>query len=367
MNTARSLGRFVMIGFDGVTVPPEVRSLAREFDIGGYILFSRNVVAPAQVAELVHDLRQISRDRTPWIGVDQEGGRVARLRSPFTEWPPMAVLGRSADEALARRFGSALARELAAVGISIDFAPVLDVNTNPTNPVIGDRSLGDSPDTVARLGAAVLRELQALGVAACGKHFPGHGDTSVDSHLDLPLVEHPPERLAAVEYVPFRAAIEAGVASVMVGHLLVPALDEDLPAPLSKATVGGELRGKFGFDGLVVTDDLCMKGCATRYTVEKATVAAVAAGCDLVLICEPDHDRQAAALEALVRAVESGEIGFGTIDDGLVRHRMAAERFMAAPVFPLNPAWRPPSEAALRTVVGCEEHLAVAEAIAAWR
>src|SRR4029079_15992798 len=161
---------------------------AREFGLGGVILFARNIVEPQQVAELCHEASQLTGDMREWCSVDQEGVCGARLKAPFTEWPPMATLGRSGDLQLAERFARALAAELRAVGITLDFAPVLDISTNPRNPVIGDRALAERAEDVARLGSAIVKTLQAEGVAACGKHFPGHGDTSTDSHLELPLV-----------------------------------------------------------------------------------------------------------------------------------------------------------------------------------
>src|SRR5688572_16758556 len=164
-----------------MTITPEIRSLAREFSLGGVILFSRNIEAPEQVAELSYDMQQLAGETPLWVSVDQEGGRVARLKRPFTEWPPMAVLGRSGNTELASRFATALAAELEAVGVSLDYAPVLDIHTNPANPVIGDRALAEDAEAVARLGAAIVHGLQDGGVAACGKHFPGHGDTSVRS------------------------------------------------------------------------------------------------------------------------------------------------------------------------------------------
>src|SRR5687767_13952151 len=197
----------------------------------------------------------------------------------------MATLGRSGDEALARRFAKALATELRAVGITLDYAPVLDIHTNPKNPIIGDRALAEDADSVARLGAAIIETLQENGVAACGKHFPGHGDTSVDSHFDLPLVEHPPDRIRRVECVPFRAAIAADVAFIMTAHVLVPSLDEERPATLSPRIVRGMLRDELGFQGVIVGDDLEMKAVARQYTVPEAAVQAIAAGCDGLLIC----------------------------------------------------------------------------------
>jgi beta-N-acetylhexosaminidase len=360
MSLSRRLGQFVIVGFDGHTVPVELRSMARQFDLGGVILFARNVQAPEQVAELSHDLRQLAGDVPMWISIDQEGGRVARLRAPFAEWPPMATLGRSGKRDLAARFAGALAEQLAVLGISLDYSPVLDVHTNAANPVIGDRALATDAAVVADLGEAIVRQLQALGVAACGKHFPGHGDTSTDSHRELPLVEHPPDRLRRVEFVPFKRAIEAEVASIMTAHLLVPAFDGSRPASLSRTIVDGVLRGELGFEGLILTDDLGMQGCAAQYPVEQAIVEAVAAGSDAVLLCGPDHNQQVVALEALVRAAEGGTIPYTQLDDSLARHRRIKERFLK-PSWPLDPAWRPPSSSALRAVVESGAHRAIAD------
>src|SRR5882724_2919070 len=233
----RQIGQLLIAGFNGQQIPPELRSLAREFSLGGVILFARNVGEPEQVAELCYESARLVPDLPLWVSVDQEGGRVARLKAPFTEWPPMATLGRAGDVALAERFARALASELKAVGFTLDYTPVLDVLTNPKNPVIGDRALAEKAEEVARLGSAIVRALQGEGIAACGKHFPGHGDTSTDSHFELPLVEHPPDLLRRVEFVPFRAAIDAGVATIMTAHVLVPSLDEERPASLSRRII----------------------------------------------------------------------------------------------------------------------------------
>src|SRR5262245_45334553 len=350
----RQIGQLLIAGFNGAAVPIELKSLAREFGLGGVILFARNIVEPEQVAELAYDAARLVPDLPAWVSVDQEGGRVARLKAPFTEWPPMATLGRSGDIALAGRFAGALAAELKAVGITLDYAPVLDVHTNPKNPVIGDRALAETADAVGRLGAAIIGALQTQGIAACGKHFPGHGDTSTDSHLELPLVEHPPERLREVEFEPFRAAVAADVATIMTAHVLVPSLDEEVPATLSKRIVG-MLRDELGFQGVILSDDLEMKAVAASYTVPDAAVRAVAAGCDGVLICSGDHDAQAAALEALVHAVEDERIPFARIEDALKRQRRAKERFLAA-----NEAARPKVGKALRQALGRDEHQAIA-------
>jgi beta-N-acetylhexosaminidase len=354
----RHIGQIAIAGFAGHSIPSDLRSLAREFDLGGVILFARNVEAPEQVADVSREAQSLARELPLWVSVDQEGGRVARLKSPFTTWPPMATLGRSGDEQLAERFARALAAELKAVGISLDYTPVLDVHTNPRNPVIGDRALAERAEDVARLGRAIITALQAEGVAACGKHFPGHGDTSSDSHHELPLIGHPPDRLRAVELVPFRAAIDAGVASIMTAHILIPALDEERPATLSPAIVDALLKKELGYTGLVLSDDLEMRAISARYGIPEATVAAVAAGCDAVLMCGASQEQQVAALEAVIRAAEEGTLPLARLEDALARHRRVKERFLA----PAHP--RPLAGAALRAALGRDEHQAIAAEMA---
>ncbi len=349
----RDVGQLLIGSLPGTTLTPEIRSLAREFSLGGVILFARNIEAPEQVAELSIDVQALAAEWPLWVSVDQEGGRVARLRKPFTEWPPMAVLGRSGDPQLASRFAAALAAELKAVGITLDYAPVLDIHTNPKNPVIGDRALAETADDVARLGAAIVRGLQEHGVAACGKHFPGHGDTSVDSHLELPLVEHPPDRIRRVECVPFKEAIRAEVAFIMTAHVLVPSLDEERPATLSPRIVQDILRDEMGYRGVILSDDLEMKAIARSYTVPEAAVQAIAAGCDGLLICAGDVEVQAATPEALVHAVEDGRISYKRLEDSLKHLRQAKERFLTAPVAT--------QAARLQHVLGCDAHHRVAE------
>jgi len=354
----RHAGQMAIAGFLGHSIPSDLRALAREFDLGGIILFARNVESPEQVAEIAREAESLAGELPLWVSVDQEGGRVARLRSPFTVWPPMLTLGRSGDTQLAARFAVALAAELQAVGITLDYTPVLDIRTNPANPVIGDRALAEKPEDVARLGAVIIETLQAEGIAACGKHFPGHGDTSTDSHFDLPLIEHPPDRLDAVELVPFKAAIAARVSSIMTAHILVPALDDENPATLSAAIVDRLLKATLGFHGVVMTDDIEMKAISARYTTAEATLRAISAGCDVVLMCGATQEPQFEALETLVHALENGTLPLKRAEDALARHRRAKERFLAPP--------RPPplDARALRILLGRDEHQAVADEMA---
>jgi beta-N-acetylhexosaminidase len=236
---------------------------------------------------------------------------------------------------------------------------VLDIHTNPKNPIIGDRALAETAEEVARLGAAVIRGLQENGVAACGKHFPGHGDTAVDSHLELPIVEHPPDRIRRVEAVPFREAIRAGVAFIMTAHVLVPSIDEQQPATLSPAIVRDLLREELDYDGVILSDDLEMKAIAKTYAVPDAAVRAIAAGCDGVLICSGDIEAQVAALEALIHAVEDQRIPYKRVEDALTRQRQAKERFLAAGV-----VQRASGRVSPRQIVGCDEHQRIAHEMA---
>jgi len=356
----RRVGQRFMLGFEGLTASADVKALIREFGVAHVILFSRNVEGPEQLADLVRELQSTARDaglaRPLLIAVDQEGGRVARLKSPWTVWPPARALGRAGDEETARRMGAALAWELGACGIRLDLAPVVDVDTNPENPVIGDRSFGDDPDLVGRLGAAIIRALQDGGVAACAKHFPGHGDTDVDSHLDLPVLTHPRSRLEEVELPPFRRAIEAGVATVITSHVLFPELDEELPASLSAPLTTGLLREHLGFEGVVVTDDLEMKAVAKRWTPAEIAVKAADAGAD-ILAFSRDPDGQVAAMEGLIRAAEAEEINFKAMEAAQGRVKTLQERYLAG--------YRDPNPTEARLAAGRGEHRDLAERIAA--
>jgi beta-N-acetylhexosaminidase len=302
----RDVASLFCVGFQGTTPSPEVRELVRR-GVHGVILFARNVVDAEQVAALVAELKRFA-DRPLLVAIDQEGGRVARLRAPqgFTELPPMRALGETGDVDLAREVGGLLGRELRAVGIDQDYAPVVDVDTNQANPVIGDRAFSRDPEVVGRLGAALAQGLQAAGVAACAKHFPGHGDTSQDSHKDLPRLPHALERLRRVELPPFRALARAGVAAVMTAHVVFEALDPRRPATLSPEVMR-LLREEAGFAGCAVSDDLEMKAVAEHFPLEEAAPGAVLAGVDALLVCHR-AEVQHRAIDLVRAAVEDGRI-----------------------------------------------------------
>jgi beta-N-acetylhexosaminidase len=274
---------------------------------------------------------------------------------PWTVWPPLRALGRIGSEDMARRMGAALAAECASCGIRCDFAPIMDVDTNPANPIIGNRSFGDDPDLVGRLGVAMIEGLQGGKVVASAKHFPGHGDTHLDSHLALPVVEHSRKRLEDVEMRPFRRAIAAHVATIMMAHVLYPELDPELPASISTEIVDAILRRGLGYSGVVLSDDLEMKAVAGRWSPDESAVLAMRATCDIVPVCQ-SHDAQVTAMEGAVRAVETGEVAYKAMDDALGRVRRLKERYLLPYVDP------DPREARRRA--SSTEHAALAQEMA---
>jgi len=291
-------GQLLFAGFEGTRAPPDLLELVAAGRLGGIVLFARNVASPAQLRHLVETLHAAAPEHFPLtVSIDQEGGRVQRLRAPWTEWPPMRKLGERDDPEQTRALGGALGRELADLGVDLDFAPVVDVDTNPDNPVIGDRSFGRTPEAAARHGAALIEGLQGAGVGACAKHFPGHGDTRLDSHHALPRVDHGLDRLRRVELPPFHAAAAAGVASIMTAHVVVSRLDAARPATLSPAALD-LLRQEIGYDGLVFGDDLEMAAIADHFTPREATRGALEAGCDALLVCRRS-DLRAEVLDEL--------------------------------------------------------------------
>jgi len=320
------LARLFIAGYPGPAPAADILDLIRA-GLGGVILFERNLpdldAALAATAVLV----EAAGSGPLILSLDQEGGQVQRLGPPFLQLPPMASLGQADDPDLCEACGRQLGLALAAAGFHLDFAPVFDVNTNPDNPVIGPRAFHHAdPERVARLGVAFARGLQAAGVGACAKHFPGHGQASEDSHLTLPRLPLDRARLERVELPPFRRAVLAGVATAMTAHLLIPALDERITS-LSPA-VYALLRDELGFEGPVVTDDLEMAAVAERVGVVAAAVEALAAGADGVLVCHrPGLVEQ--ALAEVDRALADGRLDPEALERSLARWDRFAGTFDA--------------------------------------
>src|SRR5688572_10088989 len=334
MTTDQKVGQLMMIGFDGTTCDAELRHMVTDYHIGGVILFARNVESPEQVARLTNELQKIALESGHhglFIAIDQEGGRVARLTEAtgFTEFPSAMALTATGDPKNARHMAAAMATEMRAVGINVDFAPDLDVNNNPSNPVIGIRSFSSDPAKVAEYGIAFARGLQENGVLAFGKHFPGHGDTGIDSHMDLPLIPHDRARLEEVELIPFRAAIQADFAGIMSAHVTFPAIDNTpgLAATLSRPVLTGLLRDELGYNGLIVTDSLEMGAlAASGYPPQLGAPLALAAGADLLLF-NRDHTMHKLAFVNLVQAVKEGKVSHKQLDSSVRRILEAKQKF----------------------------------------
>lgn len=315
----RLCGQLFSVGFDGTTAPQALLARVAAGEVGAVMLFRPNVKTPAQVAGLVGRLREAAHADAPLVvSVDQEGGRVQRLRSPLTEWPAMGVVGLEPDMQRIETAGAFLGAELAALGIGWNLAPVLDVHTNPANPVIGDRAFATTTSGVAKAAIAFWRGLRKAGVAGCGKHFPGHGDTHLDSHLDLPVVEHDDARLRSVELAPFKAAVAAGFPALMTAHVVYRAWDDGVPATLSRRIATQLLRDELGFKGLLVSDDLQMKAVADRYSTRDLIIESLLAGVDHFLIRGPE-DRQLEAYEALVMAAERNDAVAARVNEAAAR------------------------------------------------
>lgn len=359
----QKIGQTLMIGFEGTTLTDELREMIERYHVGGVILFARNIESPSQVAQLTNDMQRAARESGHpglFVAIDQEGGRVARLTEAtgFTEFPSAMAVAATGRADAAEQVGRALAEELRVVGINVDFAPDLDVNNNPANPVIGTRSYGSTPEQVAEFGVAAIKGIQSQGVLAFGKHFPGHGDTDTDSHFALPSVAHGRARLDAVELVPFRAAITANVAGIMSAHVLFPEIEpRTMPATLSSAALVGLLRDKMNFQGLIVTDSLEMGALASNgYGPAQAAAAALAAGADILLF-NSGHDDHKAAFALIKQQIESGDLPVARLDAAVERILQAKHRFGIA-----ESSYVDPEQA--QHVVGTPERTAFSRALA---
>jgi beta-N-acetylhexosaminidase len=366
MTIEQKVGQLFMIYPRRPTFDAEVERIIIEDHLGGLILFAPNVEDPAQVAELVNRAQSVattSGAEIPLlIAADQEGGRISRLWDGFTQFPGNMAIGATHNPENARRMARAIAQEMQAVGINMNLAPVLDVNSNPLNPIIGTRSFGDSPELVVQMGLPMIETYREQGVIATAKHFPGHGDTEEDSHRRLPAVSHPLDHLRAVELVPFQAAIDAGVDVIMTAHVSFPAIDPtpDLPATLSPLVLQDLLRGQMGFDGVIATDSLGMRALSEIYDSSEAAVLALQAGADLLMFGKDPGYTLATAHAAYVHVlalVQAGEIPLEQIDASVRRVLTLKARYGLL-------TWQPADPARAAQSCGTAQHRAAALRVA---
>lgn len=301
-----ALGELFIIGFSGLELSEATSAFISKAQIGGVILFAQNYENPGQVAELSNQIQEC-RSRLPlWISSDHEGGRVQRFKKGFTRIPDAASIGAMNSPKLAFEIAEVMAKELKAVGINLSFCPVTDIATNPKNPVIGNRSFGDDEDTVSKMSTAMVRGHLVNGIQPCIKHFPGHGDTSTDSHFALPRIDTPLNVLQEREFKPFIKAFKSKCSMVMTAHILAVQLDPKLPATLSKVILQDILRHQLRYSKVIISDDLEMKAITDHFGADEAPRMAIEAGCDLLLYRTETAARQ--AYEVLTKAVENGTL-----------------------------------------------------------
>lgn len=355
----RLIGQLMFIGVSGPALTSDEKKFIVENNIGGVILFTRNIVDPRQLHSLcseIQSLRKQQPDRAPlFIGVDMEGGRVHRLKTPFTKWPAPKMLGLVDNPAVTFAFASKMGLELKSVGFNVNFAPCVDVLTNPANTAIGDRSLGSDPALVEKHASALVRGYIKSGVICCVKHFPGHGNTVVDSHDELPVEDLDKAHLDSIEIPPFKRALKARADMLLPAHIRFPRVDPKWPASLSEVFLKNILRGEIRYKGLVVTDDLDMGALIKNFSREEIAVRSLEAGNDILLYCN-DPTSPPLALESITSAIAQGRLSKADLESRKARILELKKERLAQP--------EPPPFTEAVKVIGHPEHLRIAEAVA---
>jgi len=328
MTLDEKIGQLMMVGVDGERFTSDMEDLIQKEKVGGIILLPKNISSAEQTMKLLNDLKNANEvNEIPlFLSVDEEGGTISRLPDEFDELPTTREIGKMNKPDFSLEVGKFLAGQVKSLGYNMNMAPVLDVDSNLDNPVIGDRSFSSDPDIVASLGIATMKGMQEEQVIPVVKHFPGHGDTSVDSHSALPILEADMDRLNALELIPFKNAIDEGADAVMTAHILFPKIDSAHPATLSEKLVNGLLREQLGFEGVIITDDLTMGAIRTSYSAGQAAVRAFLAGHDILLICH-EYDNYYMAIQAMKEAVTSGKIAEDRVDESVERILKLKEKY----------------------------------------
>jgi beta-N-acetylhexosaminidase len=319
MSLEDKIGQMILAGISGTTMDTNAKKLISQFHVGGIIFYKNNFETPEQTVQLVNQLKAGNSSNLPlFLGIDQEGGRVTRLPGGLVNFPPNNQIGKVNNPEFSYKVGTHLGLELKEFGLNLDFAPVLDINSNPNNPVIGDRSFGNNSEIVSTLGIQTMKGIQSQNVIPTIKHFPGHGDTSIDSHLELPIVDKSLKELKELELIPFERAIDHGADVVMVAHILLSELDKTNPASMSKAVMTDLLRKQLSFKGVIITDDMTMGAITEHFDIGKAAVESVKAGSDIILVGH-DYNNVVKITSSLITAVENGEISEQRLNGSIER------------------------------------------------
>jgi beta-N-acetylhexosaminidase len=320
MSLDEKIGQMMIAGVSGTAIDSNTKKFITQDKVGGFIFYSENLRSTKQTVQLLNQIKSenASNQLPLLLSVDQEGGKISRLPGGLIPFPTNKEIGTINNSQFSYKIGTILGKELKGFGFNLDFAPVLDINSNPNNPIIGDRSFGNNPEIVSKLGIQTMKGIQSQKIIATVKHFPGHGDTSVDSHLELPIVRKSLPDLQKLELIPFERSIDSGADVVMVAHILLPKLDANFPASMSKKIITDLLRNQLHFNGVVITDDMTMKAITDHYDIGKAAVESVKAGSDIILVAH-DPNKIKTAINSLKTAVQKGEISEQRINDSVSR------------------------------------------------
>jgi beta-N-acetylhexosaminidase len=328
MTLEEKIGQMLIVGLDGYSLDINTKELIEKHKVGGFIFFANNIQNSKQLLSLLNSMKEENqKNNIPlFLSVDEEGGRVSRMPKEFKDFPTNKAIGNINNEVFSKEIGKIIAEEISSFGFNMNFAPVLDVNSNPKNPVIGNRAFSSKAEIVSKLGVQTMLGIQEADVIPVIKHFPGHGDTTVDSHKGLPTVNNNLERLESLELIPFAEAIKNNADVVMIAHILLPQIDKENPSSMSKAIITDLLRNKLKFDGVVITDDMTMGAIMKNYNIGEAAVKAVNAGTDIVLVCH-EYEKEVEVINALKNAVKVGSISELQINDSVYRILKLKEKY----------------------------------------
>ena len=326
MSLDDKIGQLFIVGFDGQLINDEIINLVKNEKVGGLIYFSRNIIDSNQIVNLNNEIKSIENDIPLFISIDEEGGIVSRVPEEYAKIPSSGYIGEFNDENLSYNVGRIIAKELKGLGFNMDFAPVLDINSNPNNTVIGERALGNNSDIVSRLGIKTMEGLRDGGIISVVKHFPGHGDTDIDSHYGLPIVTKTLEELNGLEFIPFKNAIDNGADVVMVSSIILSYVESEYPATMSRKVINDILRESLNFEGVIATDDMTMAAITNNYNLTDAVIKSIDAGSDLVLVCH-GYEEILNSISAVKEAVINNILSEDKINKSVYRLLKLKEKY----------------------------------------
>lgn len=326
MSLEEKLGQLLIVGFEGRELDDNTREYIEDIGVGGLIFFARNIESKEQVSSLVEDINNMSNIPL-FLAIDEEGGIVSRLPQDYKRLPDSIDIGNTKDIDLAFDYGELLGNRVRSLGLNLNFAPVMDIHSNPSNPVIGKRAFGTTAEIVSEMGISVAKGIGNTNVIPSIKHFPGHGDTSTDSHIELPIINKSLDDIRDFELIPFKNAIEEGIEMIMSAHILIPSIDEEYPATLSHKILGDLLRDELGYEGVIVSDDMTMGAIVNNYSLEEASIDFLQAGGDIILVCH-GLDNPRLVFDKIMYSIENGELTKEEIDSKVYRILELKNRYL---------------------------------------